>query len=155
VSTELWSSRQRRGQKVDECVRVSWGRERSRDEELPGTNAFAISWVWQRILPIHPYHNAEILIMRYYDKTRTIRPYWMSDPPSAMPPRGETCLTTPLMAAKSTSNAPTDTHASMRVWLTNFDVSARKLFTDFITSPESDVVAALYYRRTSLADNDC
>lgn len=50
-------------------------RERQRDGELPGTNAFAISWVWQRILPIHPYHNAEILIMRYYDKTRTIRPY--------------------------------------------------------------------------------
>lgn len=60
---------------MNKRVRVAEEERNPRDGELPGTNAFAISWVWQRILPIHPYHNAEILIMRYYDKTRTIRPY--------------------------------------------------------------------------------
>jgi len=125
---ELWSSRQRRRQKM-EHVRVveeerERERERPRDEELPGTNAFAISWVWQRILPIHPYYNAEILIMRYYDKTRTIRPYWMSDPPSAMPPRGGTCLTTPGLWLQNLHLTHLPIHT--RMWLTNFDVSARK-----------------------------
>ena len=74
--SEWFSRKQVRDEYLKECSFGSGVKRRTTPwRAVPVGTAFAISWLWQGNLPIHPYYNAEILIMRYYDKTRTISPY--------------------------------------------------------------------------------
>lgn len=69
----------------------------------------------------------------------------MSDPPSAMPPRGETCLTAPPVWLQDLhlTHLPMYTHVCTCDRRASTEVRVIRLFTDFITSPESDLAPVL------------